>query len=283
MSITVRQQDPPHLARLQAYSHRYRVAGRWRAVRRVGTLLLAVLGPVFALSDAKGADMLAATAAAWLLLGRAGIQWCETPSDRRAVQQQQLYETELFGLPWNASLAGPKPNLADLIADARRLSKRVLPQLQNWFDLPPGLPHEVEVLRCQLQSSIWSRRDHRAYALVVGATAAAWGLAGVLYACVDGMTLRAFLVMLFLPSAPALVDAADLALSHWRQSRERLDVETRAQDALLAYEVAGSVPSGPLLVELQDASYRLRRDQPRVPGWFYRLRRATNAGVAQSS
>jgi hypothetical protein len=283
MSITVRQQESVHLSRLKAYSHRYRVAGRWRAVRRVGTLLLAVLGPVFSVAEVPGADVLAATAAGWLLLGRASIQWCETPSDRRAVQQQQLYETELFRLPWNSSLAGPLPNAADLNDDARRLSRRVLPRLQDWFNLPPALPHEVEVLRCQLQSSVWSRRDHRAYALTVGVTAGTWIVGAVLYACLDGMTLSKFLVALFLPSAPALVDAADLAMSHWRQFRERLDVETRAQDALQTYEQSGSLPAVALLVELQDAAYRLRREQPRVPGWFYWARRHTSALVAQST
>ena len=50
------------------------------------------------------------------------------------------------------------------------------------------------------------------------------------------MTLTAFLISLFLPSAPAITDAVELARIHWRQSTARRQIEDDAHDVWEHYE-----------------------------------------------
>lgn len=285
MTITERQDEPVHFERLVSYTYRYGVAGRWRSVRMLGTLVLAALVPVLAYFDPDSADVLGAVAAAWLVLGRTILRWCEQTSYRRAALVQEFYDTELFELEWNGALVGAQPNVADMTADAMKLTKpKKLAALRVWYDVDlTGLPWPVDVLTCQLQSSIWSRRDHRAYALFLGTTASAWFLAGVVYAGSVGMSLTHFLVALFLPSAPALTDAAELTAAHLQHSGERLAVELDAQKALQDFHHGGVMPSPTLVRSVQDHAYRLRRDQPRVPRWFYSLRKSASALVTRAA
>lgn len=285
MTITTRQDQPVHFERLVSYTYRYGIAGRWRSARMLGTLVLAGLVPVLAYADPDAAAVLGAVAAAWLVLGRTILRRCEQASYRRAALVQEFYDTQLFELEWNGALAGAEPNVADMTADAMKLTKpKKRDALRVWYDVDlTGLPWPVDVLTCQLQSSIWSRRDHRAYALFLGTTATAWLLAGVVYAGSVGMSLTHFLVALFLPSAPALTDAAELTAAHWQQFGERLSVELDAQKALQDFHHGGVLPSATLVRSVQDHAYRLRRDQPRVPRWFYSLRKSASALVTRTA
>lgn len=283
MSITERQDQPPHFDRLVSYTYRYGVAGRWRGLRMFGTLVLAAFVPVVVFAWPGGAGLLAAIAAAWLVLGRATLRWCEQRSYHQAALVQEYYDTDLFGLPWNMALAGAPPLVGDVAADARKITKaKRLDKLRNWYDVDlTGLDWPADVMTCQLQSSVWSRRDHRAYGVFLGLLAGIWFAAGVIYAVATAMTLEHFLVALFLPSAPALVDAVELATAHCQQSGERLKVESDVQHALQTYISTGELPPLSVARELQDAAYRLRRDQPRVPKWFYDLRRRSSALVSR--
>jgi hypothetical protein len=275
LSITERQDQPHHFERLVSYTYRYGIAGRWRGLRMFGTLGLAALVPVAVFAWPAAAEDLAAIAACWLVLGRATLRWCEQNSYHRAALVQEYYDTELFGLDWNNALVGEQPNVADLVADAQKLTRpKRLTKLKKWYDVDlSGLPWPVDVMTCQLQSSIWSRRDQKAYSIFLGVAAGIWVAAGVIYGAAVGMSLSHFLVALFLPSAPALVDAVELSSAHWRYSGERLAVETDAQNAMRAFRFTQQLPSPAVARALQDAAYRLRRDQPRVPRWFYELRR----------
>lgn len=283
MSITVRQDQPKHLDRLAAYTYRYGIAARWRAARMTGTLLLAAAVPVLAYARPSWADQLAAAAALWLVLGRTAMSWLERASYLKAAGMQEYYDCKLFGLPWNETLAGPEPSAVDIAADAAKYSNRT--RLLKWYDIDlHGLTWPVDVLFCQLQSSSWSRRDHNAYAAALITAATLWTAGILAYGYIDDLKLADFLVRLFLPSAPALLDAVELAASHINHGRERRKVEDVTTSAWRAH-----MADTPVTIEtvrrIQDATYQLRRDQPRVPKIVYWLRRSssTQATVAAAA
>ncbi len=128
---------------------------------------------------------------------------------------------------------------------------------------------------------IWSRRDHRAYGTTILITGIAWFALGLAVALVRDLSLAAYLIKIFLPSSPALLDCTELARSHWRHATRRESAEQDIQDIWDAWydEPAGIDPVA--CRNIQDTSYLLRRHGPRVPGFFYKLqKRATSAAIS---
>lgn len=281
MTITERQDQAEHLDRLAAYSHRYDVAGRWRSSRMAGTLLLAAAVPVLAFTRPSWADELAAIAALWLVVGRTALIALERGSYLKAAVMQEYYDTKLFGLPWNEKVAGPEPREVDIAADAAKKTNRV--KLMEWYDIDlTGLSWPADVLFCQMQSSSWSRRDHEAYRSLLIVAAVVWTSAGFVYGFIGDLSLQEFLVRLFLPSAPALLEAVELAVAHHAHARDRQKVEDAATAVWRAHQRAEKITLK-MVRHVQDSAFQLRRDQPRVPKFFYHLRRAASSRATVSA
>jgi hypothetical protein len=194
---------------------------------------------------------------------------------------QELYDTRLFNLPWNRAVAGREPAPDDVAAAARRIKNDA--KFRDWYTVDvSGCSDAEAVLLCQRQSAVWARRDHIGYSRVLYVTAAVWALFGVIFAISRNMTLAEYLVKLFLPSAPAYLDSIELARSHAQHSKAREQLENdlgdlwdRRQTQALTFDDCR---------EVQDAAFNLRRTGPRVPNWYYQLRRsrmtsATTAGA----
>jgi len=275
--IKQRQDEPQHLRRLLAYSHLYRVAQRWHRIRAFGTFVLATVAPIVALLVPPSSDIIAAIAAAWLVAGRTVLSWLEEHSILRAVRVQELYDTRLFKLPWNTALAGREPAPEDVAAAAAHI--------RDWYCIDLGdVPWPGDVLLCQRMSMIWSRRDHRAYGTTVLITGIAWFLLGLGVALARDLSLASYLIKIFLPSSPALLDCAELARAHWRHATRREQAEHEIRDLWNAHQTdpAGIDPAA--CREIQDTAYLLRRDGPRVPEYFYRLRqRGTIAALSSGA
>jgi hypothetical protein len=123
---------------------------------------------------------------------------------------------------------------------------------------------------------VWSRRDHRDYGTAVVIAGAVWFVIGVVLALVHDLSLADYLIKIFLPSAPAFLDSVDLARLHWRHASARQQVEHRIDDL---WQASVSNPRAVRSMdcrEIQDSAYLLRRDGPRVPTLFYKVRRATS-------
>ena len=92
---------------------------------------------------------------------------------------------------------------------------------------------------------IWSRRDHRAYGTTILITGIAWLAVGLAVALARDLSLAAYLIKIFLPSSPALLDCTELARSHWRHATRREHAEQDIQDIWDAhhYDPAGIDPA----------------------------------------
>ncbi|GAA1883218.1 S-4TM family putative pore-forming effector [Actinomadura bangladeshensis] len=271
-----RQDEARHLRRLLAYSDLYHRSQRWRRARMAGTLLIAAVAPVAVVFFPAGSETLAALGAAWLVASRTGLAWLEERAVRRAAAVQELYETDLFGLPWNAALAGPRPAPEEVVAATGRIRRP--DRYRGWFGIDvEDVPWPGDVLLCQRQSMVWSLRDHRAYGGALVAAGLGWFGVGLGLALYRDMSLADYLVKLFLPVCPALLDCVELAGAHWRHAARREEVLREIQNLWDAHRAdpAGLDPAD--CRRVQDAAYLLRRDGPKIPGAFYRLRRGASA------
>ncbi|MBN1171299.1 MAG: hypothetical protein JXA67_03915 [Micromonosporaceae bacterium] len=282
--IKQRQDEPEHLQRLLAYSRAYQVAHRWRRIRALGTFVLAAIGPLIALFIHGTSDLVAAISAGWLVLGRTILTWMEQRGTLEAVRIQELYDTNLFHLPWNAALAGRPPAPEDMAAAARHITDDT--RYRDWYSIDLGdTPWPADVLLCQRQSMVWSRQDHKNYGSIVLITGISWFIVGLTIALVRELSLADYLIKIFLPSAPAFLESADLAALHLRHAGNRRQAEHKIDDLWQAYVTAPESLTVFACREVQDSAYLLRRDGPRVPQFFYKLRRsaselATRAGAS---
>ncbi|MEU9018588.1 S-4TM family putative pore-forming effector [Actinomadura sp. NPDC048394] len=270
--ISQRQDEPEHLRRLLAYSHLYKNAQWWRRIRTTGTFTLAIAAPIFAFAIPATTDILAAISAGWLVLGRTVLSGLERRGVGKAVRAHELYDTKLFHLPWNTALAGRPPVPDDIAAAASHISDDTF--YRGWFSVNLGnTPWPADVLLCQRQSAVWSRRDHQAYGTTILLVGLGWFLVGATIAIVGELTLADYLIKIFLPSSPAFLDSVELAREHWRHAVAREQVENDIHDLWDHYRsTPASLPAGECR-QIQDAAFLLRRDGPRVPNFFYRIRR----------
>lgn len=279
--ITQRQDETEHLRRLLAYSRYYQLAHRWRRVRAFGTFILASIGPVISLFVPATTDLVAAISAGWLVLGRTLLTVMEQRCTLDAVRVQELYDTNLFHLPWNAALAGRRPSPEDVAAAARHITDDTT--YRNWYSIDLGtIPWPADVLLCQRQSMVWSRHDHRAYATTIVITGVAWFVIGVIIALVRDLNLADYLIKIFLPSAPAFLDTVELARQHRHIATNRQQVEDKINDLWDVHQAHLDTLEIAACREIQDSAYLLRRDGPRVPGFFYKLRRKSSDATTQA-
>lgn len=276
-NLLARQNEPSHLERLRAYSYRYKVAQRWRTQRLFGTLVFAAAAPVIAWQAERAvSDLLAAVAAGWLVLGRTALEQLERRAYLRAVRQQELYDVQLFGLPWNATLCGPEPVRSDIASDAGHLpmNARRNKHYLDWFTVDlSNLRYPVDVLVCQHQALAWSRKDRQAYAAFLLGCGLLWLVLGLTVAVLLHLTLAEYLVALFLPTAPAMLDTGELGSNLLKSAGVGEGVERGVEAAVSTGRGNATAVSLQDCRSFQDAVFNNRAQSPRVPHWFYRLRR----------
>ena len=238
----------------------------------MGTIGLAAVGPLLSLLIPSASETVAAVSAAWLVAGRTILGWLEQRRTMEAVRVHELFDTKLFYLPWNTALAG-RPPAPDDVAEAAGAIKKD-DRYRNWYSIDLGEePWPADVLLCQRQSMVWGRSDHRAYGTTILVAGVSWLLLGTVVAIVRDLSLVDYLVKIFLPIAPALLDSIDLARLHWQVARGREQVEHRIHDLWEGYKAGTGEVTVADCREIQNSAYLLRRDGPRVPNLFYKLRR----------
>jgi hypothetical protein len=267
----------------KAYSRGYDLAGRWHTARLLGTVGFALVAPIITFKWPSTTASVAAAASIWLLVARAVLGPAEDWERRRAVNTQELFDTYVFQLDWNSGVAGSQP-AEEHIAKAAAKHRRAAPT--DWYADTEDLPRPLDIILCQRSGAVWGRGTHFTYAITLAVIGAAVLVAGLIVGAVNSVTLPDYLLRLFLPSVPALLDTIDMSRSHWSISRQKGQIESAA-DALWATGVHDltSVTADDCR-RMQDQAYRLRLDGPRVSYWLYRLRltsddRAMREAVAQ--
>jgi len=228
-------------------------------------------------------EALATIASVWLLVARVILAPAEHWERRRAVNTQELFDTYVFELDWNTSIAGRPPAEENIAKAAANMGR---PAPTDWYTDTEDLPRPLDVVLSQRSSAVWGRGTHLAYAITLAGIGAGLLVAGVTIAAVADVSLNDYLLRLFLPTVPALLDTIDLSRLHWSTSHQKGRIETAADDLWEAglQDLAAVTPAD--CRRLQDQSYRLRLDCPRVAYWLYKARRdsddrAMRAAVAQ--
>ena len=244
------------------------------------SVAVAALGPVGSfVESATGA--VAVVGALWALVYSTGLAtWTGRELERAAVLQE-MFDSRLFGIPWNHVLA-EEPLAASEIS---RLSKRYngrSDMITNYYEIP-DLPRPFDVFACQQQNLGWGARVRRRYAYSVLTVVCGWCVLGVVIGGLANLTVGALVLSFYVPSLGALMLGLDIFRSQQEVATIRRRVLRQLRFAIVAY-LRSSTPVGPdrrvtapdspaeLLVlarQVQDALYLTRRRTPRVPDWYF--------------
>jgi hypothetical protein len=265
-AIAVAQNRDENLRRIVASRDFYR-RGRW--LHLGGAVLpgvLALASPFVLIYKPSLGAALAAIAGAWIFASRVVLEPFAGRFQLKGATAQELFDCSIFGLPWNRALARPISE-----EEIRRASGKMkqVQRLRDWYPTSYQLDWPGSVLICQRSNAVWARRQHSTYGNILVAVAVAWVAIGIGVALVHSASLRDYLVIIALPSLPAVLDATEEARRHFDAAAKRMIVEERT-DTLLGPTVATAQD----LREIQDQLFAFRRDEPFVPQWFYRLVRS---------
>lgn len=258
--ISLAQEQPRNLRRQQAAREFYKNAKKLQVFgSRIG-LTIALAAPIVMWLKPDGGPALGAIGGLWIFISRLALKPLQ---ERRRVQgalTQEMFDCDVLGLPWNMALGRPIAEEDVNRAAAREENGDV----SNWYPTENNAPWPMSVLICQRSNAVWARRQHRTYGGVLVGFVIIWALVGIVSALVNAATLAQYLVNLALPSLPALLDASEHALDHFKASRERDSVEADIDDALVRDLGRADLRA------IQDELFMLRRNAPLVPEWYYK-------------
>lgn len=263
MGVIGRAQElEPNLRRQAAARKFYRRAKHLQRGGTAITLVLALMAPVVLFLRPELGPTLGAVAGAWLFASRLISKPLRDRFQLRGAIAQELFDCDVLGLRVNTVLT---TDLSEEEIRGASESKDDFAAVRGWYPTDGEMTWPQSVLTCQRSNAVWARRLHHAYAwlLVVGASLGAG--VGVGVALIDRATLAGYLVGIALPTLPALLDASELARSHFEASRQRKRLELKVDEHL-----RGGASNSDLR-EIQDQLFTLRSGAPLVPDWFYRL------------
>jgi hypothetical protein len=279
--IHERQLDE-HMVRLQRAAAASHVRGQLiEAIRVNAAVALATAGIIVTLVG-HGRTAVSIIGAAWFAVSAFFLRRAAMSTARQGALLQEMFDTDLFHLPWRPTVAGdevPEPDVAQLARRLRPGCKKDQRILAGWYDPTGGVHHPYDVLIAQEQNLGWDARLRRRYATLVVAVAVTWsGLGLIAGLLIAGATIVSTLVSFFIPSLAIY----QIALEIWI-GQQRVAAERQRLSHLVTTELRTARPGAignsdwrrlrEVARDVQDGILRTRLDVSRVPEWFYRRHR----------
>ncbi|RZU76030.1 hypothetical protein EV384_4627 [Micromonospora kangleipakensis] len=190
---------------------------------------------------------------------------------RTSATLQEMLDTELFDLPWNYVTVGEKLT-DDQVSELKYRFRGDEQSLRDYYLVADVRP-PYDVLFCLEQNLGWGSRVRKRYAQLLLTISVLWCAAGVVVGTVADLRIPDLVSTWFVPSLGLLLLCLDnyrTQLSNtWERSRVREIVVKASGDP-----AASPLTTGPEWMvfarQVQDVLFQMRRQQPRMPVWFFR-------------
>ena len=278
-AILCRQNSERHRLLLAAFSEAYGSAKTILAIQVIATVGGAVVASVIA-ANWPGTK-------SWTVLYAVGVSLLDTFTLERmqarcrklGSQLQELFDGELFDLPWNGFAAGDPPTAEEIAeqGDAFLQKHPDAAWLKDWYpEEIAELPLSYAALVCQRTNCWWDERLRRRY--LVGLVILLVGLVGGLtaYGLARQVTLEQFFLSVLAPLWPALVWGIREAFKQHdaAENTKKLRVQV---EKLWARCLQQPLPPAELRREMQEIQTEIQRgraNRPLVFNWVHRLFRS---------
>ena len=191
------------------------------------------------------------------------IDFFENSYIKRAANIQEQFDVELYGIEWNKILLGGKESM-EIITTGDNKYKGDRTKLYNWYGNLHGISFPHNVLVCQRSNLVWDWRLRNKFAIIILLFLTLILGFGTIVGIINKLTLKAYLMGIFIPSIPALFFGLKEAIDHFRISQEKKSL-MHLTDSLIERSF---IPNSDLR-QVQDKIYGLRIKSALVPDWFY--------------
>ncbi len=281
--IAEKQNTPEILRRLAAQSKLYSDAKLMQTGRLYISVALATAAPILVLFLPNSQNAMALVGGGWALITSIPFRNIQREKTRQAANIQELIDTELFDLRWNQVLAG-SPIEPELINAAARSSKRKPESIRDWYSNTGALPYPLDVLLCQRSNVVWDWRLRRHFSAGVACLTGLVLIIDVAIALWLKQSLIKFLLSLFLPTLPVVMQGIETFLGHRETAAEKEELSHRIEGLWdIGLKELTAVPVEQLR-QIQDRIYTLRKDGPLVPdSWYEWLKRGYQSDMDTST
>jgi hypothetical protein len=202
----------------------------------------------------------------------AGISSWASRELQRGAKLQEMFDVQLYRIPWNPVAAGEELPAHEVSQLNRRYTGETK-ELRDYYEIP-DLPHPFDILACQQQNLGWGARVRRRYANAILGGVIVWSMTGLLLSVFAGLTVTDLVLRWYVPSLGILLLGLDESRGQRgiASRRERLLSLVRTQIAQAAETVNKAELESHLIVlarQVQDSIFDTRAREPRVPDWFF--------------
>jgi len=289
--FTERQNEPKHLDYLSAQRNLYRKAKRTTAIQILlsGPLIVCISIAVLILNNKDISQLVgfqqvdiswvsAFTGVVVALVDVLIITDIVNSLKEKAATIQELFDTSVFGLPWNNVAAGSMPDYEEVNKYSRtiRESPEEFSKLKNWYSIKlDNLPIEVSIIICQRSNLCWDSELRNYFSKLMGAIALFVIFFLTAIGLYEGMTLKKFFLIVLAPSLPIVI----FAIRNWIDNKRAIsqlkslkNIVNKSWDNLLTMRESKSK-----LMEraraVQDQIYINRKSNPLIFDWIYEKHR----------
>ncbi|MEM7374537.1 MAG: S-4TM family putative pore-forming effector [Bacteroidota bacterium] len=270
--LYTRQVEPGYVKLLAAQKQIYIEGKRIKEIIFFASLFTAVIFPILlkyfpnhepAIGILGG---LISIAAAYLLPA--------IPSKKAATAAniQEEFDTKLYKMEWNQSLAGNKVSKREIERANKRLKDRSNIDDSPWYQDYRNMEHSQAVLHCMQENLYWDRKQKMKYATFLGIVASCLFVLGWIWGFeILELHHLEYLAGVFFPFSGFLMY---LIQTIWRSHASSIGGMQKESSAQILSEKYQGTPF-PIpdteLRNLQDAIYTSRKTGDLVPEWFYNL------------
>lgn len=205
------------------------------------------------------------------LVSEIGAQVLVRYLSERAATIQEQFDVDVLGISKNKNHAElPVAITARLAATYKGSDKRI----RDWYLDVRGIPSTIATALCQRQNLLWDSELRAEWAQRIAAVVGSYLAVGLLTSYIFDWSVRAFIAGWVSPALPLLVPA----VTAFVMQRNAIRIRRKYLDELTsAIEQAAKSKTHKISQKrtrgIQDQIFETRRDAPRVPGWFYQLRK----------
>lgn len=271
--IPERQNLPEFIKKVAAARGAYNSArkfGKWQ----VGlAATAAILGPAARILYPEGIGPVAIYSCVVLVVDIFFLEVKHKELRALGAKIQEVFDTELFGLPWNRHRCGSVPDAEDINRLAENFKERNTTEtFLNWYPRIVGVvPLEYARFVCQRANMRWDMELRKKFSAIFYAAAAAIVIAIVLLASMLDLTMTQFAVSLALPAIPAALKLVREGFKHAESAQTSQKAKDLLEDAWKR-ALHKQISSTEMLEEsrrLQDELFDRRRGSPIIPQLIY--------------
>lgn len=201
------------------------------------------------------------------------LEWIQTKYRQLGAKTQELFDTELFSLPWNSVLIGSRPETEQLI-HATKAYRRTNPKMIGKVDWYPGAIERLDPrkarLVCQRTNLWWDKELRSKYGNGLVALMISTVVAVFLIALAGDRSTRDWVLLFYAPVAPAVLWFAR-EMRKQLVARITLEKQLNAVDGIWKEALAGRMNDQQMddvSRRVQDAIYSGRSRNPLIFEWI---------------